>query len=74
MTTSRMRRPVANKQEIFVQKLLRLAGHMPGQRYEIFDRLYVQGQPTEAARKDMMMSEDQFEEERRSLLRSLLRA
>lgn len=65
---------MANGQEIFMQKVLRLASNLPQTRYEIFRRLYVQGQPVEVVRTDLCMNEDQFEHERKCLLRSLMRA
>jgi len=68
------RRRMANNQEMFMQKLLRLAGNLPHQRYEIFRRLYIHGQKADLVRESMHLSEDQFEEERRALLRSLIRA
>jgi len=63
---------VDDNQEILTQKLLRLACHLPQQRYEIFQRLYVHGQSAELVREDMRMSADHFEEERRGLLRSFI--
>lgn len=57
-----------------MQKVLRLTGNLPQHRYEIFEKLYVQGQASESVRQDMQMSADRFEEERRGLLRSLMRA
>lgn len=65
---------MANQQELFMQKVLRLTGNLPQHRYEIFEKLYVQGQASESVRQDMQMSADRFEEERRGLLRSLMRA
>jgi hypothetical protein len=65
---------MVNSQELFMHKVLRLASNLPQQRYEIFRRLYVQGQPVEMVRMDLRMNEDQFEHERKSLLRSLIRA
>jgi len=65
---------MANGQEVFMQKVLRLAASLPQQRYEIFRRLYIQGQSADVVRTDMCMNEDQFEQERKSMLRSLIRA
>lgn len=57
---------------LFLGRLLRGANQLPSMRYEIFQRLFVQGQPVQRVREDLGLNEQQFETERSALLRSLM--
>ncbi len=56
-----------------VERLLRAADQLPHTRFEIFRRLYVQGESVHRVREDLGLDEQQLERERSAMLRSLMR-
>lgn len=60
-------------QRSFVDRLLRAAPLMSRTRQEIFRRLYINGDSAQRVRQDLGIDEQQFEQERAAMLRSLMR-
>jgi len=67
---------VAEQQDLggFVRRIVRCAGNLPPERFEIFRRLYVVGERPDDVMASMSMSHEKFEIERSAVIRSLMRS
>lgn len=54
-------------------RLLRAAAHLPQQRFDLFERLYLKGHSEEKVCNDLGLEREQLQRERSALLRSLMR-